>query len=76
MPYLNQQQLLTRRENEVLLNLHLSPRERVLQLLQFLQGKGEDGLQRFLKAVADEPEHLGHRDIMELFASHSKIFNL
>lgn len=74
VPYLNQQQLLTDDENEVLLNLYLSQRTRVLKLLQFLETKGEVGFQRFLKAVADEPEHLGHTHISKLFAPYRKMF--
>ncbi len=70
IPYLNQQQLLTDDENDILLNLFLSNRTRVLKLLQFIERKGDEGFQRFLKAVADEPEHMGHKDITKLFASY------
>lgn len=45
---------------------------RVLKLLQFMEAKGPEGFQRFLKALEDEPEHLGHREITQLFASYRK----
>ena len=73
VPYLNQQQLLTDAENEVVLNLYLTQRMRVLKLLQFLETKGEIGFQGFLKAIADEPQHLGHGYISKLLAPYRKM---
>ena len=72
LPYLNQQHLLTDDENDVLLNVELSNRWRVLKLLQFIEGKGPEGLQRFLRALAEEPDHLGHEEITKLFTPFRK----
>lgn len=73
MPYLNQQQLLTDYENDVLLNEVLSHRMRVLKLIRFMETKGPEGFQRFLKAIANEPDHLGHREIAELLAPYRRL---
>ena len=70
LPHLNHHYLLTDDENEVLLNLALTQRVRVLKLLQFMESKGPDGFQKFLKAIADEPEHMGHRELTKLFAPY------
>lgn len=69
---MNQQHLLTDDENDTLLNMVLSERVRVLKLLQFMETKGPEGFMRFLKALADEPEHLGHKEITQLFAPYRK----
>lgn len=73
MPYLNQQMLLTDDENDILLHLYLSNRCRVLKLLQFIETKGDEGFRRFLKAIADEQEHMGHSELTKLFAAYRKI---
>ena len=72
VPYLNQQELLTRNENEILMNIEVPPNNRILKLLHFIEGKGDKGFQLFLKAISEEPEHLGHRMLTGIFASYSK----
>ena len=72
LPYLNQQHLLTDDEYDILLNVMLSERMRKLKLLKFIEGKGPEGFQRFLRALHDEPEHLGHKEITELFTPYCK----
>ena len=73
VPYLNQQQLLTDDENDTLLNLYLSNRIRVIKLLQFMETKGDEGFQRFLKAIAYEQDHMGHAEIAKLLAPYRKL---
>ena len=72
LPYLNKQQLLTDLENEVLCNLLIPHRSRVQKLLQFMEAKGERGFRLFLEAISEEPEHLGHQDLTEMFNSYSE----
>jgi hypothetical protein len=73
LPYLNQQHLLTDDENDILLNVMLSERMRILKLLKFIESKGPEGFQRFLRALQDEPEHLGHKELTELFTPYRKL---
>jgi len=68
LPYLVQQHLLTDYEKEVLLNEFLAHRVKVMKLLHFIESKGPAGFQLFLKAIANEPDHAGHRYITEFFA--------
>lgn len=76
IPYLNQQLLLTDDENEILLNLYLSNRKRVLKLLQFVESKGEEGFLRFLRAIESEQEHMGHVELTKLFRTYRKRYTL
>ena len=69
---MNQQHLLTDDEYDILLNVMLSERMRKLKLLKFIEDKGPEGFQRFLSALHDEPEHLGHKEITELFTPYRK----
>lgn len=71
LPYLVQQHLLTDHEKEVLLNEFLTHRVKVMKLLHFIECKGPTGFQMFLKAIANEPDHEGHKYIAEFFASFS-----
>lgn len=73
LPYLVQQHLLTDYEKEVLLNEFLSHRVKVLKLLHFIESKGPAGFQLFLKAIANEPDHEGHRYIADLLAPFSTL---
>ena len=70
LPYLNKYHLLTDSENDDLLNVVLSERIRVLKLIHFIEGKGPEGFQRFLTALAEEPDHLGHKELAQLFSPY------
>ena len=72
LPFLVQQHLLTDQERKVLLNEILTHSLKVMKLLHFVEMKGPEGFRRFLKAVANEKEHIGHREVEELFAASSK----
>lgn len=76
LPYMNKYLLLTDSENDELLNMVINERTRVLKLLHFLKGKGPEGFQRFLRALDEEPEHLGHKELSQLFASYRKLLIL
>ena len=73
LPYLNKHHLLTDGENSELLNLVISERCRVLKLIEFMKGKGPEGFQSFLTALAEEPEHRGHVELTEIFAPFRKL---
>ena len=72
LPFLVQQHLLTDQERKVLLNEILTHRLKVMKLLHFVEMKGPEGFMRFMKAISNEKEHMGHREVEELFASFSK----
>ena len=69
---MNKHHLLTDGENSELLNLLINERLRVLKLLQFIEGKGPQGFQSFLTALAEEPEHIGHIELTQIFAPFRK----
>jgi len=76
LPYLNKHLLLTDNENDILSNPSMPHRSRVQKLLQFMEAKGEKGFQLFLEAISEEPEHLGHKDLTEMFNSYSKLMGI
>ena len=74
LPYLNKYSLLTDSEYDELLNVVINERTRVLKLIRFIEGKGPEGFQRFLRALDEEPEHLGHKELTQIFSSYRKLF--
>ena len=71
IPYLNRHNLLTDDEQEMLLNTQFTERERILKLLALVEKKGKDGFESFLKALEEEPEHIGHKELMILLIGAS-----
>ena len=66
IPYLNKYGILTSEERFYLNNSSKSPSEKVNYLLQYLERKGEETVQKFLKALKDEREHSGHVELCRL----------
>ena len=66
VPYLNKHGILTSEERFHLSSSHKSPTEKVNYLLQYLESKGEDTVQKFLLALKDEKEHSGHAELCKL----------
>ena len=66
IPHLITQDLLTQHERELLQNRTLTEYDRKLELFHFIDQKPR-GHQKFLEAVSEEREHLGHREIIRLF---------
>ena len=55
----------------MLLNTQFTERERILRLLALVEKKGRDGFESFLKALEEEPEHLGHKELVTLLRGAS-----
>ena len=72
IPYLIASGLLTQHEKELLQNRNLTEYERKLELLTVVEKKGSEGCWKFLKAVSEEPEHSGHREIVRIFTDPGK----
>jgi len=72
LPYLNRHELLTRPENEVLLNSAVTHHDRVLKLLSFIEKKGPSGYEKFLEALEDETSHLGHKEVVKLLKASTQ----
>lgn len=66
IPYLNKYGILTSEERFYLNNNSKSPTEKVNYLLQYLEHKGEETVQKFLQALKDEREHSGHVELCRL----------
>jgi len=66
VPYLNKHGILTSEERFYLSSSHKSPTEKVNHLLQYLESKGEDTVQKFLLALKEEKEHSGHIELCRL----------
>ena len=65
VPYLNRYHLLTEDESEQLQNNHLTENDRIMKLISLLKRKGLEGYQKFLQALEEEPEHLGHKEVLQ-----------
>ena len=66
VPYLNKHEILTSEERFYLSSSHKSPTEKVNYLLQYLDSKGQNTVQKFLLALKDEKEHSGHAELCRL----------
>jgi len=66
IPYLNKYAILTADQRYHLNSAHKSPSEKVNYLLQYLEGKGEDTVQKFLIAMKEAKEHTGHVELCRL----------
>ena len=66
IPYLNKYGILTSEERFHLNNSSKSPSEKINYLLQYLEHKGEETVQKFLKALKDERDHSGHVELCRL----------
>ena len=65
-PYLNKYGILTSEERFYLSNNSKSPSEKVNYLLQYLERKGDETVQKFLQALKEEREHSGHAELCKL----------
>ena len=66
IPYLISHGLLTEHERQLLRNNYLTEHQRKQELISIIQSKGSEGCRMFLAAVSEEPEHLGHREIVAI----------
>ena len=66
IPYLNKHGILTSEERYHLNSPHKSPSEKVNYLLEYLEGKGEATVQKFLIALKEAKEHTGHIELCKL----------
>ena len=66
IPYLNKHAILTADQRYHLNSAFKSPGEKVNYLLEYLEGKGEDTVQKFLIALKEAKEHTGHIELCRL----------
>ena len=59
IPYLNEQGLLNRAENEQLLSDHLTTERRLNKLIEWIPSKGSDALTRFIVCLQKSAEGTG-----------------
>ena len=72
LPHLNQQDLLTSDERDILLqNSHSTRCNKIDHLLQWLPRKGEDALERFIQCLRSSSEGTGHRELATLLAEEA-----
>ena len=69
IPYLISHGLLTEHERQLLRNSYLTECQRKQELISIIQSKGPEGCRMFLEAVSQEPEHLGHREIVTILSA-------
>ena len=73
VPHLHAHSLLTEIESYHLTdNPSLSPQERKMKLAGFMVAKGTTGLSKFLTALAEERQHVGHRDLLRILIDACK----
>ena len=65
LPYLLQHQLLNRNEKEHLVQLIHTSMEKAQMLLDYLQRKRADSLQKFLCCLNLAREHIGHKEVAD-----------
>ena len=70
-PYLIREKLLTLDEQEMLLNTQFTRTQHILKLLALLEKKGKYGYKSFLKALEEEPDHSGHKELVTLLRGAS-----
>ena len=63
IPFLNRYSLLTRQQDELLRNDHHTRQDRVLKLLEYIDGKGQEGYKMFVQAILEETTHIGHKEL-------------
>lgn len=66
IPYLNRQELLTSKENEVLLDSAVTDHDRLLKLLNIIENKGHRGYEKFLRGLKEETSHMGHEEVISI----------
>ena len=70
LPYLQQHDLLTDKEESYLCNMLYSSTERAQILLSYLRHKGDGSLQMFLCSLNLAHEHKGHKELAEKLKRH------
>lgn len=66
IPHLNQHNLLSDEENDVLLDSKLTHKERILKLLSFIEKKNTILYINFLQALEEETNHPGHKMLADM----------
>ena len=66
VPHIYKNGVLTSREWYYFNNFFKSPTEKIHYLLQYIDGKGEDTVQKFLQALKEEKIHPGHIELCRL----------
>ena len=69
VPVLNKYNVITKEESEHLLNTNLPSRQRKRDLTTFLESKGTSGHSLFLRALKEETEHCGHKELHDLLVA-------
>ena len=66
VPHFYKNGVLTSRERYYFNNFFKSPTEKIHYLLQYIDGKGEDTVQKFLQALKEEKKHPRHIELCRL----------
>ena len=72
VPHLKAYSLLPDGENYHLSNKDLAPQEKRMKLADFMSSKGPAGLRRFLCALAEAKQYLGHRLLLSVLMDACK----
>jgi len=73
LPYLNRHKILTRSERSLFKNSSKSQNEKIADLLQVLDGKDNGTVLKFIQALKEETEHVGHKKLCSLIAQRRVI---
>ena len=76
LPYLIRYDVMENSEYSILNSLFLTRGQKADKLLEFLRKKDDDTLKRFLQALKEENDHLGHEDLCKLFEEKLKYINI
>lgn len=73
IPLLNRYKLLTRQEQEQLLNTLFTSDARIMKLTEILPKKGPDCVDKFLDCLRQEKKHPGHTHLLQLIEQQAGI---
>ena len=71
IPHLNEQDLITRDEQDRLTNPLLTECERIVDLLYIIERQGAEAYPHFLEAIKQETTHSGHKVLYDILVPKS-----
>ena len=74
LPYLNKHQILTPGERHFLNDDGKQHEKRVSNLLEYLEKKNEEAVDDFVRAISEEPNHKGHKELCQLLKKEGIAF--
>ena len=76
IPYLQYEDLLTRKELEFLMSTHTTNFDKKQFLLLILPSKGENAYKRFIRCLSQDTEHSGHADLVKMLTRAQQTSNM